>query len=127
MRTTWIRLFCTVALAGLASCESFGSGAGSRSSGTGGGASVDAAYRRDLHSYTVASLARTDAPGELLRGVSRIAELHGITDWESAPATVEALRDAAQDPAVDDAARDRLRDELAPLGDELLRQTELEP
>ena len=74
-------------------------------------------YRRDVGVFAVAWLQREEAPpGDLLRGVSRIAEEYGVTDWESAPATQLAMRDATQDEQVDDVGRARLREELAPLG-----------
>ena len=115
------RLPTLLAAVVLAACH--GSDLGSHSCGSGAEASAGALYQEDVISFTVASLAREDGDGELLRGLGRIAEEHGIADWEAAPATIDALRTAANAPELDDAARARLRQQLAPLGDETIART----
>jgi len=123
--------FAVLALGGCAAIEdklhsssdSSGSDSGSRSLGSGAGVHASASYRQDVESYAVACLDRDEAPGDLLRGVSRIAELHGISDWQAAPATVTALRAVVSGNRLDAARIARLRVELAPLGPAVLSST----
>jgi hypothetical protein len=99
----------------------------STSSGSGGQAASptpnERAFERDLRVFT-AEFART--PGgsreDFLRGVARIAEDHGVSDWEADPTTPRAigagLRDAGLSPAAMDAlvggvGRDRPEAQLA--------------
>jgi len=90
--------------------------ASSKSSGSGGGTQGAANYQRDVHSYALACLARDDEPGEFLRGMSRVAELHGVSDWEDSPDTFAALQALVAADELDAAGLARLRDGLAPLG-----------
>ena len=49
------------------------------------------AYRNDVTSVTLAYLGAGEAGGNLLRDLSRVAEQHGITDWEASPVTFVAI------------------------------------
>jgi len=102
------------------SSDSSGSDSFSHSSGSGAAATTGSIYRSDVISFTVASLDRPAGEGELLRGLGRIAELHGITNWQDAPETIEALKSVARDAELRDDQVARLRSELAPLGRETL-------
>jgi len=95
----------------------------SHSSGPSGASSNQQAFERDVRVFT-ADFAR--APGgsreDFLRGLGRIAEDHGVSDWESEPITPraigEGLRDAGLTPAQMDAfvagiGRDRPEAQLA--------------
>jgi hypothetical protein len=96
----------------------------SGSSGHGGhDAANELAYRRDLRAFT-AEFATTagGSRADFVRGVTRIAEDHGISDWESEAATPraigEGLRDARlsaaqMDAFVDSIGRDRPEAQLA--------------
>ena len=98
----------------------------SGSSGSGGGGK-DAtpnkqSYDRDLREFTAAFAATSGSREEFLRGVSRIAEDHGISHWEADPLTPraigEGLRDAGWSEAqmaefMDQAGRDRPAAQLA--------------
>src|SRR5262249_43985465 len=88
----------------------------SKSSGGGGGTALN--YQRDVHSYALACLARDDEPSEFLRGMSRVAELHGVSDWEESPDTYVALHALVAADELDTAGLERLRAGLAPLGPE---------
>jgi hypothetical protein len=90
----------------------------SNSSG-GGGSSSASRYRGDVRQYALASLSEAEAGGksEFVRELGRIAELHGITDWEGDADTAAAIRDVVASGAVDAAGIARLREELAPLGE----------
>jgi hypothetical protein len=61
------------------------------SSKSSGGDEEDAAYRRDVTSLTFAYLEAGEAGGDLLRDLTRVAEQHGITDWEASPVTFVAI------------------------------------
>lgn len=50
-----------------------------------------AAYRSDLSNYTVVSVQSAQPAADYLRGVTRIAEKHGITDWEHDRASYLAI------------------------------------
>jgi hypothetical protein len=72
--------------------------------------SIDArrsAYVRDLRAY-VAGFARSGAGSaeDFLRGVSRVAESHGISHWEAEPATPYAIGQGLRDA---DASESELR------------------
>ena len=90
--------------------------ASSNSSSPGGAEQALLNYERDVTGYAVAWLERDPAGdpegGELLRGVGFIAGLHGISDWEAAPATRSALLAASKDPQLDETDRARLQSEL---------------
>jgi len=90
--------------------------ASSKSSGIGGTTEGSANYQRDVHSYALARLVCDDEPGEFLRGMSRVAELHGVSDWEDSPDTYAALQGLVAADELDAAGVARLRDGLAPLG-----------
>jgi hypothetical protein len=88
----------------------------STSSGSKGASQHALNYRRDVHSFAVACIARDEAPGELLRGISRVAELHGVSDWEESADTFAAIQGVVTGGELDGAGLDRLRAGLAPLG-----------
>jgi len=99
------------------------SSASSSDSSTGGGSKSAARYRTDLRAYTVASLSDPERRGEdveFVRGIGRIAELHGITDWEGSVDTVVAIREAVASGAIDGTGVARLRRQLAPLGPQVV-------
>jgi hypothetical protein len=82
----------------------------SASSGSGGKDTTpnQTSYRRDLRQYTAAFARQADGSrDEFVRGISRIAEDHGITHWESDALTPraigEGLHDAKLSPAEMDA------------------------
>lgn len=58
------------------------------SSGSGGGKSEKSSYVRDLRQYAAVFMqTEGGTTQDFERGVSRIAESHGITHWEADPAT----------------------------------------
>jgi hypothetical protein len=84
----------------------------SRSSGT-GGAGAHAGYRRDVRAWA-AEVARTGgSQDELLSGIGRIAESHGVTHWEAVPDTLTALGEGLADAGWTPAQMEHLRGELA--------------
>lgn len=99
--------------------DSFGSISGSASGGGGSSASTGARYRADLLAYARTTLSEEERAGEgdeFVREVGRIAERHGITDWEGNESTAAALREALASGAVGPDGLARLRRDLAPLG-----------
>jgi hypothetical protein len=88
----------------------------STSLGSGGESTAHLRYVEDVKAYTVSFLASPMEPGvepgEFARGLTRVAEAHGINDWEADSATFTAIADAAGEPGVDGAARARLQREL---------------
>jgi len=90
-------------------------GSVSGSSGGGGGQAA-LNYQRDVHSFALACVGRDDEPGEFARGMSRVAELHGVSDWEESPDTYAALQSLVAADELDAAGLARLRAGLAPLG-----------
>ena len=99
----------------------------STSSGSGGKSASAApnmqSFERDLRVYTAGFAVRPGGSREdFLRGVARIAEDHGVSDWESEPTTPraigEGLRDAGlsagqKDAFVDGIGRERPEAQLA--------------
>jgi hypothetical protein len=79
-------------------------------------------YARDLRQYA-ASFVRSDGSrDEFLRGISQIAEDHGITHWEAEPLTPRAIGEGLRDAKlsedemnafVDQVGRDRPEAQLA--------------
>jgi len=64
----------------------------STSSGSGGDkSSKKESYQRDLRQYAAAFVRNGGSEQDFLRGVTRIAENHGIADWEAEPATPLAI------------------------------------
>lgn len=97
----------------------------SDSSSPDGTAAAAQGFRRDVGVFTVAWLQRDEPgrePGDLARGISRIAAEYGLTEWETLPATRSAVRDAARDEQVDDAGRALLREELERVDGDLARE-----
>lgn len=79
-------------------------------------------YRRDLRQYAAVFVKSPGTREEFLRGVTRIAEDHGITHWEAEVVTPraigEGLRDAnlsetEMDAFVDSIGRERAEAQLA--------------
>lgn len=84
----------------------------SRSSQSGGGYQARVVYTQDVMAYTWTFLDGEGEPGDFARGLSQVAEAHGINDWEDDPDTLAAVAAAVEDPRVDEDARARLRDQL---------------
>ena len=53
--------------------------------------SPEAAYREDVSDYTAAHLQSAGSPDELRRQIGKLAEQHGITDWENNQSTFRAV------------------------------------
>ncbi len=53
--------------------------------------SPEAAYREDVSDYTAAHLQSAGTPDELRRQIGKLAEKHGITDWEHNQSTFRAV------------------------------------
>ncbi len=95
-RSLLIAMLC-LGLAGVAGCSSFESSSDvisspfkSSSDSSGGGT----AYREDVRALTLAYLdSAQDAEG-FLRGLSQVADEHGVVDWEGIPATFLAFGNA---------------------------------
>lgn len=98
----------------------------SASSGSGGQTTEPTpnrtSYRRDLRQYAAAFVRSEGTTDEFVRGVTRIAEDHGITHWESEPFTPRAigeglhdahLSEAEMDAFIDSVGRDRPEAQLA--------------
>jgi hypothetical protein len=91
---------CQVLVASVTSPSEWVSGTGrsiagifeglSTSSGSGGGAKQES-YRRDLRQYAAAFVQSGGTQADFLRGVTRIAENHGVAHWEAEPATPYAI------------------------------------
>lgn len=117
------------ALSGCATIEnglqslSGSSDSGSRSLGSGEGVHASASYQRNGESLAVAWLDRENVLGDLLRGVSRIGELGGISDWQTVPATLTGLRAVVFENRHDDQRIARVKSELEPLGPDAVAST----
>jgi hypothetical protein len=86
----------------------------SRSSGTGGGSTAaNERYRRDVRVFAAAFVETDGSSDDFLRGVGRIAESHGLSDWEGEPATLLAIGEGLRDAGVDAAGMEHLRSTLA--------------
>jgi hypothetical protein len=48
-------------------------------------------YSKDVRAAVQTSVAAGASEGEVLRSVGRVAERHGVSDWESQPATYVAM------------------------------------
>jgi hypothetical protein len=92
------------------------SGSGGKS---GGSADAGARYRTDLCAYTRSCFSEEEQVGEsgdFVRELGRIAELHGVTDWEGDANTAAAFRETIARGALGEAGLARLRRDLEPLG-----------
>ena len=82
-------------------------GLGASSGSDGGGSSSDTAYRRDVRAFAAQFSQAGGSSDEFLRGIALVAEEHGVSHWQSNPATLlaigEGLRDAGVSPAELDA------------------------
>jgi hypothetical protein len=96
----------------------------STSSQSGGGTPTpnQTSYARDLRQYAASFVHSDGSRDEFLRGVSRIAEDHGISHWEAEPLTPRAigagmrdanLSEAEMNAFVDEVGRDRPEAQLA--------------
>ena len=56
-------------------------------SSSGGGESASALYLEDVRAYTEVFAVQGGSAQDFSRGLSDVAERHGITDWEAEPAT----------------------------------------
>lgn len=84
----------------------------SSASSESGGGEAQTAYLQDVQAYTLAYLVESAEDGEFARGLSQVADGHGINDWEADAETFVAIRTAAGDPRVTGSARARLEREL---------------
>ena len=73
----------------------------SASSGGGGGDKTTTpnkqSYNRDLREFTAAFSRTSGTREDFLRGVSRIAEDHGLSHWEADPLTPRAIGEGLRD------------------------------
>ena len=65
------------------------SGSDSGSSGSGGGAGTG--YRRDVRTFAAHFAREGGSRDDFLRGIGRVAESHGVSDWEGRPETLRAI------------------------------------
>lgn len=92
---------CQVIVASITSPSDWISGTGrsigaifegiSTSSGSGRGSSAKSTYERDLREYAAVFVKSGGSEADFLRGVTRIAENHGVANWESDPSTPFAI------------------------------------
>jgi hypothetical protein len=83
-----------LALALLPACGSISASSKSSSSpfvSSSKSSSPEAAYREDVSDYTAAHLQSGGTPDELRRQIAKLAEQHGITDWEHNQSTFRAV------------------------------------
>jgi hypothetical protein len=74
------------------------------SSRSGGGASAkNDGYERDVRQYTVVFMRSGGTQADFERGVSRIAENHGITHWEAEAGTPFAIGQGMREANVSEA------------------------
>lgn len=83
----------------------------SRSFGSGGG-SAGLAYQRDVRAWATEVAQSGGTQDELLRGIGRIAESHGLTHWEAEPATLLAIGEGLSDAGWTLEQMEQLRGEL---------------
>jgi hypothetical protein len=90
-----------------------------RSSGIGGRGAGLQEYKRDLRQYAALYVQQggDGAPQDFQRGITRIAESHGIAHWEGEPATPYAIGQGFRDAQVSEAA---MREFCAALGADTL-------
>jgi hypothetical protein len=85
----------------------------SRSSGSPPDAAASAAYLRDVRAWTREFERAPGSQEDFLRGIGRVAERHGLTDWEAQPATLVAIGQGLKDAGWSDAQMRDLRERLA--------------
>lgn len=85
------------AIAGIFSAISFSSGS------TGDEAATKESYQRDLRQYSAVFVRSGGTQADFLRGVSHIAENHGIAHWEAEPATPFAIGQGMREANVSEA------------------------
>jgi hypothetical protein len=74
--------------------------------------SAPSAYLRDVESLSFAFAGAGGEPQGLLREIGRVALAHGISDWESVPATYAAIGAGLRRAGLDAAGARRLADAL---------------
>jgi hypothetical protein len=87
-------LLLSLALALLPACSSFSASSKIVSSpfiSSSKSSSPEAAYREDVRDYTAAHLQSGGTVDELRRQIGKLAEKHGITDWENNESTFRAI------------------------------------
>jgi hypothetical protein len=94
----------------------------SQSSGSRGPVHASPAYRRDVRAWAAEVAERGRSQEEFLRGIGRIAESHGLTDWQAEPATFTAIGEGLADAGWTPEQMERLR---AGLGGAQPRDVEL--
>jgi hypothetical protein len=88
-------------------------GAISASSGSGGGGSAkNEGYQRDLREYTVLFMRDGGTQTDFMRGVSRVAENHGIAHWEGEADTPFAIGQGMREANVTEAEMRAFCDEV---------------
>ena len=69
-------------------------------------------YHRDLRQYAAVFVRGEGTREEFLRGVSRIAEDHGITHWEAEPVTPRAIGEGLRDANLSEAEMNAFADSV---------------
>ncbi|MGH2897121.1 MAG: putative lipoprotein [Solirubrobacteraceae bacterium] len=85
----------------------------SESSGSGhGGSAKNDLYERDLREYTVMFMRSGGTQADFARGVSRVAENHGIAHWEAESGTPFAIGQGMREANVSEAQMRAFCDEV---------------
>jgi hypothetical protein len=88
----------------------------SSSDSSGGGSEQSSRhYQQDVEAYTLIYLGREDDQPSYFQGLTMVAEAHGITDWEAAPETFDALARMVEGDELNGAQVKELELELASL------------
>ena len=82
------------------------------SSDSGGGSAKNDSYERDLREYTVMFMRSGGTQADFMRGVSRIAENHGIAHWEAEAGTPFAIGQGMREANVSEAEMRAFCDEV---------------
>jgi hypothetical protein len=85
----------------------------SRSSGSPPAATASAAYQRDVRAWTREFEGAPGSQEDFLRGIGRVAERHGLTDWEAEPGTLVAIGQGLKDAGWSEERMRDLRERLA--------------
>ncbi|QDU68171.1 hypothetical protein [Engelhardtia mirabilis] len=132
MRATALALFALTLAAGCASIEGSSESAADSSAGLvealvspfessstssgSGGTAAGVSYQQDVQAFVCSYLSAPSEPGDFARGLTQVAQAHGVSDWESQPGTFEVIEASVSDPALDSESRARLELELEALG-----------
>jgi len=84
----------------------------SASSGSPATPKSSVAYLRDVRAWTLEFERSPGSQEDFLRGIGRIAERHGLTDWEADPNTLVAIGQGLKDAGWSDAQMQELRGSL---------------